>query len=114
MNVYEEAHRLAQAVVESGEYKDFARLRTEAYADEALRTELERFESFQQDAQQRMTRGEIDQQQVLAEMQQLFAAFLQDPRAAQYLQAAARFSLMMTDVYKIIADAVQLENGPNV
>ena len=38
------------------------------------------------------------------QVQELYQIMGRDPLAAQYMQAEMRFSLMMNDVYKILAD----------
>ena len=65
---------------------------------------------FELQAQQMM--GQQIDSEAFAKLQQLSAILMQDPSAAQYLQNHMRFSMMMADVYKIIADVADLGVGP--
>ena len=46
--------------------------------------------------------------EALGKLQQLSGILMQDPAAAQYLLCQMRFSMMMADVYKILAEVSDL------
>ena len=52
---------------------------------------------------QQMMGSEIDAE-TMQTLQQLSAILMQDPLAAEYLQNQMRFSIMMSDVYKIVGE----------
>ena len=52
---------------------------------------------------QQMMGAELDQE-TIGQLQQLSTILMQDPLAAEYLQNQMRFSIMMSDVYKIIGE----------
>lgn len=115
MNVYEEAHRLAQSVRESEEYKQYMDLKAKVDQNPELSNMLKDFQEKQINlqAQQFMAqRGEKPEgmEEMAQAMQQLSAILMADPLAAQYLQAQMRFTLMMNDVYKILGDVMGLGN----
>lgn len=109
MNVYDQAHSLARAVVESGEYKEFKALKDEIDKNPELLKMLADFQAKQLEMQAAQLSGGqagVDPQAV----QELYQIIAKDPKAAAYLQAQMRFSLMMNDVFKILGDAMGIGN----
>ena len=47
--------------------------------------------------------------EAMAQIQNLYGILMRDPLAMEYLQAEFAFSRMVSDVYKIIGDAVKGE-----
>ena len=109
MNVYDEAHKLARAVKESGEFQHFDALRKKIDENPELAEVLKDFQEKQLKLQAKQLMGE-DIGDMNAEIQKLAAVVMANPQAAEYLQAQLRLTLMMNDVYKILADAIGLGN----
>jgi cell fate (sporulation/competence/biofilm development) regulator YlbF (YheA/YmcA/DUF963 family) len=110
MNVYEEAHDLARAIKESNEFKEFDALRQEVEKDEQLSSMLKDFQMKQIQLQTQQMSGEAMDPSMMGQVQSLYAMLAAKPQAAQYLQAQARFSIMMKDVTEILADAMNLKS----
>ncbi|HIU26086.1 MAG TPA: YlbF family regulator [Candidatus Copromorpha excrementigallinarum] len=112
MNVYDQAHNLAQAIKESEEFKQFDASRKEIkenpQLDEAVKDLMNR--QFEIQAAQMM--GNEPDAESMEKLQQLSAIMMQDPLAARYLQCQMRFSMMMADVYKIIGETADMGIGP--
>ena len=110
MNVYEEAHRLRTSIEESQEFKQFDSLKKEIEKNPELNRQVKEFQEKQMKIQaKQFTAGsEEERQQAMQEMTlaagQLSALMATEPLVGQYMQAQMRFSLMMADVYKILAD----------
>ena len=47
-------------------------------------------------------------------IQELYQIIAKDPTAAAYLSAQMRFSIMMSDVYKILADVMGIGNPAQI
>ena len=109
MNVYEEAHSLARAVKESNEFIEFDRLRKEMEKDEQTDAMLKDFQRKQLELQARQMSGEAVDQEMMQQMQGMYAMIASKPQAAEYLQAEARFSVMMKDVYDILAEVINIK-----
>ena len=109
MNVYNEAHNLAKSIKKSEEFKQYDALRKQIEANEELNNMIKGFEKKQLELQAKQLMGEDpgDMTQAVNELTQIV---IKNPMAAQYLQAQMRFTLMMNDVYKILADAIGLGN----
>ena len=113
MNVYNEAHNLAEAIKQAEEFKEYDRLRREIDADPEVSSMIHDFEQRQVEMQTKQMMGETVTQEQQENMQRLAMIVMQNPKAANYLQAAMRFSLMMSDVYKIIGEAAGIQM-PNI
>lgn len=106
MNVYDQAHGLAQAIKASEEFKQYDVLKKQLDENEELAKMLKDFQAKQLEFQTKQMMGETPDAESMAVIQQLYAIMAKDPLAAQYLQAEMRFSLMMKDVYEILGEAI--------
>lgn len=106
MNVYDQAHGLAQAIKASEEFKQYAALKKQIDANEELAKMIKDFQAKQLEFQTKQMMGEPPGSEDMAVIQQLYAIMAKDPLAAQYLEAEMRFSLMMKDVYEIVGEAI--------
>ncbi len=106
MNVYDQAHGLAQAIKASEEFKQYDALKKQVDANEELSKMIKEFQTKQLEFQTKQMMGETAGPEDMAVIQQLYAIMAKDPLAAQYLEAEMRFSLMMKDVYEIIGEAI--------
>lgn len=109
MNVYDEAHSLAKAIKESGEFKEFDRMRKVVEDDKEISEMLGEFQKLQIELQTAQMTGNAPDQNTMSRIQALGTMLTTKPLAAQFLQAEAAFSVMMNDVFKIIGDAVGLQ-----
>lgn len=111
MNVYEEAHNLSRAIRESGEFIEFDRLRKEIEKDESLYAMIRDIERKQLELQARQMAGEdVDPASAMEQIQGLYRMIAGKPEAAAYLQAEARFAVMVKDVYEILSDVIQIKS----
>ncbi len=104
MNVYEESHKLAKAIKESEEYKQLKTLSEKIEEKNELKSMLKDFMEKQVEMQTKQMLGEEISTNALEDIQKLSAIVMQDPLAAEYLQAQMRFGIMLQDVYKIIGE----------
>ena len=65
-------------------------------------------EKRQIEIQTKQLKGEEVGQESVAQMQSLYAMMASNPKAAEYMQAEARFAIMMKDVYEILSDVVKV------
>lgn len=110
MNVYDQAHGLAQAVRESEEFKQYDQLKKVVDQNEELSKMIKDFQSKQFEVQAKQMMGEEAPADMAQQIQNLYQIIMKDPMAAQYMQAEMRFSLMMNDVYKILGEVMGLGN----
>ena len=108
MNVYDQAHSLAQAIRESEEFKQYDQYKKIVKENPQLDQSLKDLMKKQMEMQTAQMMGQEVTQEAFQQIQQLSTILLQDPTAAQYLQCQMRFSMMMADVYKIIGETADL------
>ena len=106
MNVYDQAHGLAQAIKASEEFKQYNDVKGRVKANPELDNMLKDFQKKQFELQAKQMMGE----EVTAAVQSLYGIMANDPLCAEYLQAEMRFSLMMKDVYEIIGEVAGMED----
>lgn len=104
MNVYDQAHALANAMKQSDEYKEYAKLRDIAYEDSTNKELLDAYKRLQYKTQARMAGGERVDEDDLKKLQQIASLLQFNPDASAYLMAEFRFQHMLADIYKILAD----------
>ena len=110
MNVYDAAHNLAKAIKESEEYIQYEEIKNSVSGNDELAGMLNDFQGKQFEIQAKQMMGEEIGEEMMGQIQSLYGIMMQDPTAAQYLQAEIRFSLMMNDIYKILGDVISLGN----
>lgn len=106
MNVYDQAHGLAQAIRESEEFKQYQAQKEILDKNEELAKIVADFQQKQLELQAKTLTGEELGEDFQAKVQELYGIIIQDPLAAQYMQAEMRFSIMMNDVYKILGEVM--------
>ena len=109
MNVYDEAHNLARAIKESGEFKEFDRMRKELEQDKDASEMIGELQQLQVQLQTAQMRGSQPDQDVMNRLQSLSAMIATKPVAARFMQAQGAFMMMMNDVFGIIGEAVGLK-----
>ena len=102
MNVYDQAHGLAQAIKASEEFKQYDEIKKKIKENPELDKMIKDFQSKQIELQAKQMMGEELTPETMSAVQELYGILLKDPIAAQYIQTEMRFSLMMKDVYEII------------
>lgn len=109
MNVYEEAHNLSRAIKDSNEFKEFDSLRKEIEADETMNQMIQEYHRVQLEMQTAQMSGQQMDPNAMSRLQSVYGMLMTKPKAAEFLQAEVRFSIMMKDVYEILADAMNFK-----
>ena len=108
MNVYDQAHQLATAIKESEEFKHYDASKKEIEANPELDQAMKDFVKKQFEFQTQQMMGNEISPEMMGQLQQLSTILMQDPTAAEFLQNQMRFSMMMSDVYKIIGEVADM------
>lgn len=106
MNVYDQAHGLAQAIKNSEEFKQFDEIKKQIDSNEEVSNMIKDFQTKQLELQTKQMMGEEMGQEAIQSIQNLYAIIAKDPLAAKYLESQMRFSVMMKDVYDIIGKVI--------
>lgn len=106
--VYDNAQNLARDLQNSEEYTKYKELREKAYANETTKNLLSEYHKLQMRAQASILSGQRDEA-AIEQLQKLGELLQLDKTASDFLIAEYRLNTMLGDVYKILADAIDLD-----
>lgn len=107
MNVHDKAHELASLIKESPQYTEYMRVKDTVSENPELTEMVNDFQEKQFEIQKMQMAGQELGPDMMQQVQNLYQILMKDPVAAEYIQAEVQFSLMVNDVYNIIAEAVK-------
>ncbi|AOY77009.1 YlbF family regulator [Clostridium formicaceticum] len=109
MNVYDYAHQLARGLKESREYQAYKDLEKKVKTNPQCKTMVDDFRKRQLQVQgQQMMNQQVDEN-TLKELQNLHSVLMQNPLIAEFMHAEYKLSQMMSDIYKILGEALDLD-----
>lgn len=108
--VYDIARRLAKEIAESQEYKDYKQAKEKATASETTAGLIKQYHQLQLRAQAAHLGGQRDDA-LLQQLQKLGEVLLLNPEASAFLMSEFRLNQMVGDVYKILAQAIDVDLG---
>ena len=111
MNIYDDAHRLARSIKESSEFKEYKEKKEIAFADPKNKEMIEDFQKKAIEVQMAQMSDEKPDKEKIEQVQKLENILMLNPVIKDYLMAEVRFSQIISDVYKILEDAMKVEKG---
>jgi cell fate (sporulation/competence/biofilm development) regulator YlbF (YheA/YmcA/DUF963 family) len=109
--VYDTAKLLAGELKESIEYREFSAAKARAMENSTTRSLIEEYNKLQIRSQAAMIAGDRESES-LKKLQKIGELLQFDADASAYLLAEFRLKRMLGDVYKILAEAVDVDLGP--
>ncbi len=106
--IYDGAHALAKSLRESEEYGAFKRAKENAFQNETTKGLLKQYHQMQLQAQAAMLSGNKNEE-CMQHLQKLGELLQMDAKAAEYLMAEYRLSKLLSDVYKILGEAIDVD-----
>lgn len=107
MNVYDTANKLAHEIKQSDEFNNYKKLKKEVQEDLELKAKLDNFEKLRYEVQIASIQGLEQNNEKATEMQRCYIELIQNDIMKKYFDAELKFNVLLTDVNKIIGDAVQ-------
>lgn len=107
MNVYDTANRLAYEIQESEEYKSYKKVKNELMSNPDLKNKIEEFERLRYEVQLMQYTGENKDEEKSKKLEKMYAELIQNELIRQYFDLEVKFNVMITDVNKIIAEAIR-------
>lgn len=107
MNIYDTANKLAYEIKQSNEYNQYKKLKEEVKNNIELKEKLEEFEKARYEIQLSSIQGGKQDEKKALDMQNLYLELIKDETMQQYFNAELKFNVLLTDVNKIIGEAVQ-------
>lgn len=109
MSSYDKAHELASALSSSKEFTDFKRAKELIEKDEKTKEMVYDFKKKQFEMQTEHFAGKEPDKEKIANLHNLYNILVANPDISAYFETEYRFSQMISDVYKIIGDAVEMD-----
>ena len=108
--VYDTAKVLANELKNSVEYREYTAVKARAMENNTTRALIEEYNKLQIQAQAAMISGDRESES-LKKLQKIGELLQFDADASAYLIAEFRLKRMVGDVYKILAEAVDIDLG---
>ena len=106
---YSQAHRLAQEIRQSEEYRTYHGLKEEVMADETVAALIKEYKKLQITLQVAMMSGQQADQEDMQRFSGISSLLFGKPEVSQYLLAEMRLQQAMADIFKIITEAADLD-----
>ena len=107
MNIYDTANKLASEMKETEEYKAYKAAKDNLESNAEIKNKMQEFDKLRVEAQKAMLKGESNSNELSVKLQNLYTELYQDEVAKNYLESEMRFSVMVTDINKIISEAIK-------
>ena len=107
MNVYDTANQLAQEIKQSEEYVTYKTAKEAINLNFELKQKIDEFEKARYEAQIVALQTGKDDEEKMKKVQALYGELIQNQEASRYFDAEMKFNLLITDVNRIIGEAVQ-------
>jgi cell fate (sporulation/competence/biofilm development) regulator YlbF (YheA/YmcA/DUF963 family) len=109
MNPYDRAHQLARSLKDSDEYKEYKQLKQRVEADTEKKELVDEFRKKQLELQLKKTTGQDIDDGDMERLHYLFNMASADDDVKAMIQAEQRLGQLLSDIYKIIGDALKLD-----
>lgn len=107
MNVYDTANQLAQEIKQSEEYITYKTAKEAINLNYELKQKIDEFEKARYNAQIVALQTGKDDEDKMKKVQALYGELIQNQEASRYFDAEMKFNLLITDVNRIIGEAIQ-------
>ena len=107
MNVYDTANKLAAEIKTSEEYTKFKQAKKQLDSNNELKTKIDEFEKMRYEVQILAMQGKEVEEEKNRKLQEMYAILIQNKEIKEYFDLEVKFNVMIADVNKIIAEAVQ-------
>lgn len=107
MNIYDTANNLAKELKESSEYKEYKRLKGEIGTNLELKAKIDEFEKARYEIQLASIQGGNQDEQKAMTIQNMYMELIQNELVRDYFNAELKFNVILTDINKIIGEAVE-------
>jgi cell fate (sporulation/competence/biofilm development) regulator YlbF (YheA/YmcA/DUF963 family) len=114
MSVYDKAYELARALAASPEYKEYLSCRDKLLQDQRNFSILEDFRRQQWELQMAQILGQEVEEEVAEELDQIYALLSANPIINEFLTAEYRLSKMMSEIQRIVGEAVGAWMGDEI
>lgn len=107
MNIYDTANKLASEIKESEEYKRFKQLKEQIKQDVEILKKIQEFEKLRYEVQLASIQGIEQENEKAVELQKMYVELIQNEQVKEYFEVELKFNVILTDINKIIGEAVE-------
>ncbi len=107
MNVYDTVNRLAKEIKESEEYLEYKKMKEIIKEIPELKQKLDDFEKARYETQISTMKGEEPTKEQVENLQKIYLELIQNDKTKKYLDTELKFNTMLSDINKILGEAVQ-------
>lgn len=107
MNVYDTANKLAQEIRTSEEFLSYKKAKQNLDSNVELKAKVDEFEKTRYDVQVLAMQGKEVEEEKNKKLQEMYTILIQNKEIKEYFDLEVKFNVMLADVNKIIAEAVQ-------
>ena len=111
MYIYDRVNLLAQDIKESREFLDYKQAKDALEEDETAKQLVKQYKKLQFEAQAMLMSGKNPDQESMQQLQKLGELLSYNPKAAAYFEAEYKFNTVISDIYKIIGQAAEIDMG---
>lgn len=108
-NIYDLAHQLKRAIMNSNEYKNYKEKKKIVYSNEKNRNMIEDFRKQTLELQMKQLSGEEVDKNQLEKLKNLEEILRLNPTINEFLLSEYRFSQLVQDITKIIGEAIDID-----
>ena len=108
--VYDKANELAQDIRNSEEYKEYKTTKEKAFENQTTASLIKEYHKLQITAQAAMVTGNKDDES-LQRLQKIGELLQMNHDASAFLMAEYRLNRMVSDIYKILAETIEVDLG---
>ncbi|MCD5413860.1 MAG: YlbF family regulator [Clostridiales bacterium] len=108
MVTYDNAHKLAKSLKECDEYKEYKKLEEQIAANSETKKMVVDFRKRQFEIQSAQMVGQKIEDNKIEKIKELQEIMMKNPTVSAFMQAEYRLSQMLSDIYKIIGEALDL------
>ncbi|MDD2573651.1 MAG: YlbF family regulator [Bacillota bacterium] len=109
MNPYDAAHKLAKAIRESAEFKEYKSVKEVVDQVESKKTISDEFRKTQLEVQAMRAMGQDVSDEQMEKLHNLYNLVSADEQVKNLVQLEQRLGQMLSDVHKIIGDALKTD-----
>lgn len=109
MYIYDRVNLLAQDIKESREFREYKTAKDALAEDETAKQLVKQYKKLQFEAQAMVMSGRTPDNDSMQQLQKLGELLSFNPKAAAYFEAEYKFNTVISDLYKIIGQAAEID-----
>ncbi len=107
MNIYDTVNLLAKEIKESEEYLNYKKAKEEIKKNPELKEKLNNFEKARYDTQISAMNGQEPSTEQIQQMKNIYLELIKNDITKNYLDIELKFNTLLTDINKILGEAVK-------